>query len=275
MSEIVSSAWYADFFTELPNEFWRRVVPPAVHRGRGRLHRARARPAARCPDPRRALRQWPARAGARRARPPRDRRRHLRRGPRARPAGRGGCRRRRRVRPEPTCATVPRDGAFDAAVCLGNSFGYLDLAGTREFVAALAAAVRPGGGLVIDFSAAAETVLPGYRGGPRTPCTVGDITVAAITSTTWPAAGCSAATGSRAGRRSWRDDARSRSPGLSPSRRRNRDCATATDVDRGRGTARRCRTSTWSAGSSSRTRLCTSVADPHRLLFTATRAVRS
>ena len=26
MSEI-SSAWYADFFTELPNEFWRRAVP--------------------------------------------------------------------------------------------------------------------------------------------------------------------------------------------------------------------------------------------------------
>ena len=28
MSEHVSSAWYADFFTELPNEFWRRAVPP-------------------------------------------------------------------------------------------------------------------------------------------------------------------------------------------------------------------------------------------------------
>ena len=28
MSEHVRSAWYADFFTELPNEFWRRAVPP-------------------------------------------------------------------------------------------------------------------------------------------------------------------------------------------------------------------------------------------------------
>ena len=62
---------------------------------------------------------------------------------------------------------VPPDG-FDAAVCMGNSFGYLDPEGTRTFVAALAAAVRPGGGLVVDFSAAAESVLPGFTGEDRT-----------------------------------------------------------------------------------------------------------
>ena len=28
MAEDVPSDWYADFFTELPNEFWRRAVPP-------------------------------------------------------------------------------------------------------------------------------------------------------------------------------------------------------------------------------------------------------
>ena len=28
MTEQVASDWYADFFTELPNEFWRRAVPP-------------------------------------------------------------------------------------------------------------------------------------------------------------------------------------------------------------------------------------------------------
>ena len=43
-----------------------------------------------------------------------------------------------------------------------------------------AAAVRPGGGLVVDFSAAAESVLPGFTGEDRT-MNVGDISVAATT----------------------------------------------------------------------------------------------
>ncbi|MFC6094880.1 class I SAM-dependent methyltransferase [Saccharothrix lopnurensis] len=30
MSAPPSSTWYVDFFTELPNEFWRRAVPPEV-----------------------------------------------------------------------------------------------------------------------------------------------------------------------------------------------------------------------------------------------------
>ena len=47
-------------------------------------------------------------------------------------------------------------------------------------VAALAAAVRPRGGLVIDYNAAAESVLPGYTGEDRTMRT-GDIMVAATT----------------------------------------------------------------------------------------------
>jgi hypothetical protein len=72
---------------------------------------------------------------------------------------------------------IPRDGSFDAAVCMGNSFGYLDLDGLREFVAALAAAVRPSGGLVVDFSAAAESVLPGFVDDQPRDLTVGDITV--------------------------------------------------------------------------------------------------
>jgi diaminopimelate decarboxylase len=34
MSSDASSVWYEDFFTELPNEFWRRAVPPeATERG--------------------------------------------------------------------------------------------------------------------------------------------------------------------------------------------------------------------------------------------------
>lgn len=71
---------------------------------------------------------------------------------------------------------IPGDATFDAAVCMGNSFGYLDLNGTRQFVAALAAAVRPGGGLVIDYSAAAESVLPGFIDQQPRNITAGDIT---------------------------------------------------------------------------------------------------
>ncbi|ONH25358.1 SAM-dependent methyltransferase [Pseudofrankia asymbiotica] len=71
---------------------------------------------------------------------------------------------------------VPRTGAFDTALCLGNSFGYLDPAGTAQFVSALAGAVRPGGGLVIDFGATAESILPGFTG-ERDVMRTGDIEV--------------------------------------------------------------------------------------------------
>jgi SAM-dependent methyltransferase len=67
-------------------------------------------------------------------------------------------------------------GVFDAAICLGNSVGYLDLAGTRAFLAALGRAVRPGGGLVVDFGATAESILPGFTG-ERDSMVTGDITV--------------------------------------------------------------------------------------------------
>ena len=56
---------------------------------------------------------------------------------------------------------------------LGNSFGYLDI---DDAAFALARAIRPGGGLVIDFNCTAETVLPRFTGGPRTMRT-GDILV--------------------------------------------------------------------------------------------------
>ncbi|MGS0687925.1 methyltransferase domain-containing protein [Nakamurella sp. GG22] len=76
--------------------------------------------------------------------------------------------------------SVPMNVAFDAAVCLGNSFGYLDIIGTKAFLAALARAIRPGGGLVIDANIAAETILPGFTGEART-MRAGDITVEATT----------------------------------------------------------------------------------------------
>ncbi|WP_261576063.1 hypothetical protein [Frankia gtarii] len=47
-------------------------------------------------------------------------------------------------------------------------------------MAALGRVVRPGGGLVVDFGAAAESILPGFTEAPRTMRT-GDITVETTT----------------------------------------------------------------------------------------------
>ncbi|HMA47186.1 MAG TPA: class I SAM-dependent methyltransferase, partial [Frankiaceae bacterium] len=174
MADSVPSAWYADFFTELPNEFWRRAVPPAAAETEVDFieRRLGLPPGSRIVD-------VPCGSG-----------RHT-----LALAARGHCvtgidisteaiaHARRaaadaRLDVELVLADmreVPRGGSFDAAICMGNSFGYLDVVGTREFVAALAGAVRPGGGLVIDFNVAAESVLPGYTGEPRTMRT-GDIT---------------------------------------------------------------------------------------------------
>jgi len=55
---------------------------------------------------------------------------------------------------------VPREGAFDAVFCFGNSFGYLDDAGNEEFLEAVAAALGPGGLFALDFGQTAESVYP-------------------------------------------------------------------------------------------------------------------
>lgn len=178
MSEI-SSAWYADFFTELPNEFWRRAVPPEATQLEVDF----------------IERQLELVSGSRIVDVPCGSGRHslalAARGHQLtgldisveaigfanKAAETAGLEIDFRVG---DMRSVPRDGSFDDALCLGNSFGYLDITGTREFLAALADAVRPGGGLVIDFSAAAESILPGFTGESRHLQT-GDITVDATT----------------------------------------------------------------------------------------------
>ncbi|TQM85281.1 methyltransferase family protein [Saccharothrix saharensis] len=173
MSGIPSSTWYEDFFTELPNEFWRRAVPPEVtvdeidfverHLGLA---------------PRSLVLDVPCGSG--RHSLELARRGHRVTGVDLSAEAIGHARRAAAgldvdfVRAD--MRAIPREGGFDAAVCLGNSFGYLELDGLREFAAALGAAVRPGGGLVVDFASAAESILPGYRAEPRTMRT-GDITV--------------------------------------------------------------------------------------------------
>lgn len=58
---------------------------------------------------------------------------------------------------------LPWSGAFDAAYCLGNSFGYLDDAGNADFLKAVAAALKPGARFVLNTGTCAESALPAYR----------------------------------------------------------------------------------------------------------------
>ncbi|HEY2798589.1 MAG TPA: class I SAM-dependent methyltransferase [Thermoanaerobaculia bacterium] len=56
--------------------------------------------------------------------------------------------------------TLPWRGSFDAAFCMGNSFGYLDDAGNAAFLAAVARALVPRGRFVLDFGQCAESIFP-------------------------------------------------------------------------------------------------------------------
>lgn len=55
---------------------------------------------------------------------------------------------------------LPAEPSFDGAYCMGNCFGYTEHAGTQEFVAALAGALKPGARFIIETGMAAESVLP-------------------------------------------------------------------------------------------------------------------
>jgi SAM-dependent methyltransferase len=49
---------------------------------------------------------------------------------------------------------------FDGAYCLGNSFCYLAWEETRQFLAGVARALKPGARFVVDTGMAAESILP-------------------------------------------------------------------------------------------------------------------
>ncbi|MET7550920.1 class I SAM-dependent methyltransferase [Streptomyces sp. NPDC005500] len=179
MSHSVPSGWYTDFFSYLPNEFWRRAVPPEATEA----------------DVDFIERELELAPGSRILDVPCGSGRHTL----------GLAARGHRVtgidlsqeaiaHARSTAANcgldvrfvqadmreTPQDGSYDAAVCMGNSFGYLHYPGLRDFVDGLSSTVRPGGGLVVDFMATAESLLPGYSNEPRTMQT-GDIT-AVVTS---------------------------------------------------------------------------------------------
>jgi 2-polyprenyl-3-methyl-5-hydroxy-6-metoxy-1,4-benzoquinol methylase len=57
--------------------------------------------------------------------------------------------------------TEPRGTrAFDAAICMGNSFGYLGHTDTLQFLGAVSAALIPGARFAIDTGTLAESLLP-------------------------------------------------------------------------------------------------------------------
>jgi SAM-dependent methyltransferase len=51
-------------------------------------------------------------------------------------------------------------GEFDGAFCFGNSFGYLGYEGDGAFLAAVARALKPGAGFVLESGIVAESLLP-------------------------------------------------------------------------------------------------------------------
>lgn len=58
---------------------------------------------------------------------------------------------------------LPWQDTFDAAVCWGNSFGYLDDDGNREFLHAVARTLKPGGRFLLDYGCCAEAILPHFQ----------------------------------------------------------------------------------------------------------------
>lgn len=52
--------------------------------------------------------------------------------------------------------------SFDAAYCLGNSFGYFDYDGMDIFIKKIAGCLRPGGRFIINSGMMAESILPKF-----------------------------------------------------------------------------------------------------------------
>jgi SAM-dependent methyltransferase len=155
-------AWYADFFTELPNSFWRAAVPAQATAAEvGFIVRAgRLGPQARvldvpCGSGRHTLelvRRGCRVTGLDVSAEAIEHARHA--------ADEEGLQVDLRVG---DMRSLPTDVRVDAALCMGNAFGYLDHLGTQRFLADLAGLVVPGGCLIIDYGFVAEAVLPHLR----------------------------------------------------------------------------------------------------------------
>ena len=154
------STWYDDFFTELPNAFWRAAVPPEATEAEidFLVRTVGLRPGDSvldvcCGSGRHALElarrgyrvtgidvSAEAIAYARQTAADEGLAVDLRVG---------------------DMRALPTDVRADLAICMGNAFGYLEHEGTQAFLADLSRVVRPGGALVLDYGFAAESMLPG------------------------------------------------------------------------------------------------------------------
>jgi SAM-dependent methyltransferase len=162
MTQDSLSHWYTDFFTELPNAFWRAAVPPeATAAELDFLTTATGlRPGGRvldvaCGSGRHVLglarRGWAVTGLDVSAEAVEFARRE---------AAAEGLAPDLRVG---DMRALPGDVRADLAICMGNAFGYLDHEGTRAFLADLAGIVVPGGALVLDYGFAAESLLHGLE----------------------------------------------------------------------------------------------------------------
>lgn len=64
-------------------------------------------------------------------------------------------------RPADMC-TLAVEAKFDAALCFGNSFGYLSRTDTKHFLRRLSGALRKGARFVLESGAVAESILPNF-----------------------------------------------------------------------------------------------------------------
>jgi SAM-dependent methyltransferase len=74
---------------------------------------------------------------------------------------------------------LPTDVRPDVAICMGNAFGYLEHEGTLAFLADLGEIVVPGGALVLDYAFAAESMLPGVAL-EEEPMTIGGVEATSV-----------------------------------------------------------------------------------------------
>ena len=155
---MTQNPWYADFFTELPNAFWRAAVPPESTRAEVDfiVREAGLRPGSRVLD---------VACGSGRHALELARRGHQVTGVDVSAEAIGHARAAATAEGLTVdlrvgdMAQLP-DVRADAAICMGNAFGYLEHAGTQGFLAAVGRIVAPGGALVVDTSFVAESLLP-------------------------------------------------------------------------------------------------------------------
>jgi SAM-dependent methyltransferase len=148
----LSNNWYTDFFTELPNTFWRAAIPPAATEAEVDfiVRVTGLRPGDHVVD---------VACGSGRHALPLAERGHRVTGVDVSTEAIDHA--RRQAVADATfvvgdMAHLPPDLAADVAICMGNAFGYLEHEDTVRFLADLRADV-----LVLDYGFVAESLLPG------------------------------------------------------------------------------------------------------------------